>query len=203
MKYLSAKRYLIKEVEWLLMVLILGIVANIDTSYASQSETATSDVNAAVEALTAPMVKTTFKNDSGTITSTAGIQILSIQVTPPLSQGVIMLSASGTACIYNHIWGPRQAVKLRLSRTKGDIGGDFGQESGTAVFWIAGSHPSHSFSSDTSCVPFYVTRLFDVTSTNAITLYLNTAVHSSNYTYPIGRFYGVRLIAQYFPSRLP
>ncbi len=161
-----------------------------------------SEVNANFDALekAMPRIKTTYLHDLYINSPYPNITtVTNIQFTPPRPHGAILVFASGTVCISNHIQGPRQGVGLKVSDSSGDIS----DGPGAALFEIAGSHPSME-SWDRACAPFNIMRVFNINSTSPITIYLNgTVISSDKSNYPTGRVAHVNLTAIYLPFVLP
>ncbi|MDI6801787.1 MAG: hypothetical protein QMD01_07050 [Thermodesulfovibrionales bacterium] len=197
-QYFSKERFSMGQVVGLLAVIFIGITVlayaavNIPYTFTSGTTAKASEVNANFQALanSMPAVKTTYVATAENITSTTGVQIHSIQVTSP-STGNVIISASGTVCIFNHTNGNTDNVMLKVSTISGDV--STSSYEGLTAFTEPNTYPSHF---QNACVPFTIVRVFPA-STSATTYYLNARVNSGI----TGGAYAT-LIAQYVPNTL-
>ncbi len=155
------------QVVGLLAVVFIGITVfayaavNIPYTFTSGMTAKASEVNANFQALATVMPAAKQSSsiaDTGNFTTVypTGTQANSITVTPP-SSGKIILTTSGSVCIYNHTTGSRQGIILQLlvaseSMTDTNISG--------IVVDIAGSHPTTNSTYPTGRVFSTLTALF-------------------------------------------
>lgn len=203
-KYLSRKRFSMRQVVGLLMVVFLGVTVlayaavTIPNSFTPNTTAKASEVNANFQALVNGMAGAKTAGPSSTINFTsrypAGSQLLTLSTTIPYL-GKVIVTASGSVCIINHQTGSTDVIYLKISKTSAAF-------AGTGPFQeyrIDQTEPSQvSF----SCVPFSISDVFDETSAGQVTYYLNgtTDYTASAFT---GQIQQVSFYALYAPNVLP
>jgi len=190
------------------MISYAGI--NIPYSFQAGTVARSSEVNANFRAIAdaMPAVKRVYLDDSGTFQMNCDLNnaknITSITITPPAPTGFVMVQATGFAALSGHRQGVDQGLVLQLSQSAGAV-----SETSTnaAMFELAASHPDEYCDQQYGChddarVPFAITELFQVTSTDPITVYLNGGVTPGTSCSVQGRVMATNLVALYFPAEL-
>jgi hypothetical protein len=203
MSYFNKKRFSMRQVVGLLTIVFLGIAVityaavNIPYTFSSGQTAKASEVNANFQALAnaMPAVKTAGLADSANISSMYpnGTEVLSLPVTLPAS-GKVIVSASGSVCMFNHAAGSTDTVFLKISKTSGAF-------VGTGPFQhyrIDNAVPTYI--DGKSCVPFNISDVFDEINAGLTTYYLNVSIDTQ--ASMTGNVHQVVFSALYAPTGL-
>lgn len=202
--YFLKKRFSTGQVVGLLATVFLGVTVvayatvTIPNNFTAGTTAKANEVNANFQAIAdaIPGIKVTGVPDYNNITAAypTGSQLGTLSVTIPAG-GKVLVSATGSVCMNNHILGSTDEVYMKISKTSGAVTG----EGSFSVYRIDKAIPT-----DTdlrSCVPFNTNYVFTEASGGTITYYLNMSVSSPGGM--IGEIHQANLMAQYIPNELP
>lgn len=200
-KYLSRKRFSMRQVVGLLMIVFLGVTVlayaavSIPHNFTPNTTAKASEVNANFQALANAMpaawtTSSLAEYDNNTSIYPNGAQVLQLDVNLP-SSGKVIVSASGSVCLKNHTVGSTDTVFLKISKTSGAFAGD----GAFTHFRVDKAIPTYTDGKE--CVPLSMSWVFDEATAGATTYYLNMAI--DGLTPPTGNVHQVTLSALYVP----
>lgn len=205
-KYLSKDRFSLRQVVGMLTVAFLGVsvlayaAVNLPFTFTAGSPARASEVNANFQATAnaIPAMKTTYLQYSPLINST-GTTVYSLQVTPPAA-GKMLVTSTGIACIEEHTQGTKGGFIIHLFNSNA-VGWDNVEDAlvdlPTTFFILSAGTPTIS-AGDDARVPYHLTGVLSVPSTDPITFSLS----AQGYYSASGYLRENTLIVQYFPNAL-